>query len=1134
MTELAGEPPSSPVPEPPAAPAAPAVPAVPVARAVARALPAAARALPAIARARSYRLVRGSPLRRPAFDPDEAQRRVVAHRRGPLLVLAGPGTGKTTTLVEAVARRVERGLRPEQVLVLTFSRRAALELRERLTARLQRALPGPLAWTFHAWCYALVRQAHPFDGLAEPPRLLSGPEQDVVLRDLLRGSLDTGRPRWPATMRPAMGTRGLAEEVRALLSRARDVGVDPGELAVLAAWEGRDDWSALADFYADYLDVLDAQGALDYADLVSRAVALASRPEIGRALRSNFRAVFVDEYQDTDPSQERLLHALAGRGGDLVVVGDPDQAIYGFRGADVKGLLQFRDRFRRSDGQPAPVLALQTCRRSGSALVAATRRVAWGIPAPGLPAQTLLQHRELAATSTGGGVEVATYPSPGAEAEAVADVLRRERLERGTEWAQMAVLFRSGVRSVPVMRRVLTAAGIPVQVAGDEVPLAREPAIVALLLALRCAADPAALAPQTARDLMTSPLVAADAAQLRRLGRALRAADRGQRASDPSAPSRVPRPSGDLLREAVADPSLVSGLPGDLAGPVLRLAGLLGEARSALEAGGGPEAALWSLWSGSPWSARLERASAAGGPAGRSADRDLDVVVALFTALGRAAERRGRFAGVGPLLDELEAQQIPAHPLAEREVGGDAVRLLTAHRSKGLEWEVVVVCGVQEGVWPDLRRRSCLLDADRLDTPQAGGVRAPLCSSELLADERRLFYVACTRARRRLVVTAVSSADDTGERPSRFLAELGVHVREVRERVPVPLSVPALVATLRRLGVDPGASPALRRAAATRLARLAVLTDAAGRRLVPAATPDRWWGMATLSRNDTPVRDPGQPVPLSGTSLALLGQCPLRWFLEHEARARGPASSEMGLGGVVHALADDVARGRSEPDLDMVLGRLDTVWEQLAYDAPWRSAQEREAARAAIGRFLAWHAGTRNRELAGSEVDFSVVVGLPSGRVLLRGCMDRVEIERSDGRVHVVDLKTMKNPPSRPEVERHPQLGVYQLAVRAGALDRVPPDGGSQDAPGESPGELRCGGAELVQLRADAGGLPKVQCQPPLDSEPAGLTWIEDLLETGLRLVLSERFPATPGEHCRWCTFRASCPAQPEGRAVVE
>ena len=174
-------------------------------------------------------------------------------------------------------------------------------------------------------------------------------------------------------------------------------------------------------------------------------------------------------------------------------------------------------------------------------------------------------------------------------------------------------------------------------------------------------------------------------------------------------------------------------------------------------------------------------------------------------------------------------------------------------------------------------------------------------------------------------------------------------------------------------------------------------------------------------------------------------------------------------------------------------GRLDTVWEQLAYEAPWRSAQEREAARAALERFLAWHAGTRNRDLAGSEVDFSVVVGLPSGQVLLRGCMDRVEIERSDGRVHVVDLKTMKNPPSRPEVERHPQLGVYQLAVRAGALDRVAPE--RRQSPTEAspsrPGgkcasrELRCGGAELVQLRADDGGLPKVQCQPPLDSDSA-------------------------------------------------
>src|SRR6185312_9968423 len=394
------------------------------------------------------------------------------------LVLAGPGTGKTTTLVEAVARRVERGEPLDELLILTFSRRAAMELRERIAARLGRTTAGPAAWTFHAWCYALVRAAAPSDAFREPLRLLSGPEQDVVLRDLLSGSLDLRRPEWPAPLRPAITRRGMAEEVRALLARAREVGLGPDELAALALREGRADWSALADFFAEYLDVLDATGAIDYAELVSRAAALAATPEWGEQLQSRYRAVFVDEFQDTDPAQERLLRALAGGGRDLVVVGDPDQAIYAFRGAEVSGLLEFPDRFTSPDGRPADVIALRTCRRSLPELVEVSRRLAWRIPAPGLPVEQLRQHRELvpASTDAAGAVEVRTYASVGAEAEAIADTLRREHLERDTPWGRMAVLVRSGVRSIPLLRRVLSAAGVPVEVAGDELPLAREPA----------------------------------------------------------------------------------------------------------------------------------------------------------------------------------------------------------------------------------------------------------------------------------------------------------------------------------------------------------------------------------------------------------------------------------------------------------------------------------------------------------------------------------------------------------------------------------------------------------------------------------------------------------------------------------
>ena len=1050
--------------------------------------------------------------------PDAEQAKVLDHRAGPLLVLAGPGTGKTTTLVEAVARRIESGTPADRVLVLTFSRKAAQELRTRLTARLGPASAGPAVWTFHAFCYALVREHQSAEHYAEPVRLLSGPEQDVVLRELLRGSLELGRA-WPSTLRACLTTRGLAEEVRALLSRVRELGLEPSDLERLALREGRDDWAALAGFFSEYLDVLDAQRALDYGELVHRAVVLAEDPDVGPVLRERFSAVFVDEYQDTDPAQERLLRALAGGGRDLVVVGDPDQAIYAFRGAEVRGLLEFPTRFLRADGTAAPIIALRTCRRSGPVLLEASRRVAWRLPAPGLPVDRLRAHRELQAGRGGpaGALEVHTHPSVGAEADAIAELLRREHLERGTEWSRMAVLVRSGARSVPLLRRVLTAAGVPLEVAGDELPLSREPAVAPLLLALRVAADPDELTVEAARQLLLSPLGGADPAALRRLARVLRGLDAEAAraaAATGDVPSRLPAPSAELLRDAVADPRVLLAVEPRVARSADRLSALLSRARQALAAG--PEQALWELWDGSPWPDRLEAASRTGGASGRSADRDLDAVVSLFATLGRASERR-RAAGVATLLDEIQAQQIPGDTLAERGVRGQAVRLLTAHRSKGLEWDVVVVAGVQEGGWPDLRRRSTLLEPERLGPPAEPELRQRSSVGELLVDERRLFYVALTRARRRVVVTAVAGLEQDGERPSRFLSELGVEVQEHHDRTARPLSLPALVAALRRTSVDPSRSPAARRAAATRLARLVVSMDSAGRPLAPAADPASWWGLAPVTEGVTPVQAPDGPIPLSGTSLSGLDECPLRWFLEHEVHAQQAASSAMGFGGVVHALADEVATGRSPADLDVLMSRLDTVWGQLAYDAPWQSAQQHDQARDALRRFLSWHDAERGRTLVATEIGFAVEVPTPSGTVLLRGFLDRVELDR-DGRVHVVDLKTGKSPFTRAEIGEHAQLGTYQLAVRAGALDEV------------LPSRPEVGGAELVMLRVDDAGAPKVQAQPTLEASPS---WVEVLLDTAVRRVLGESFPPTPQDRCGRCPFRTCCPAQSEGRQVV-
>lgn len=1109
----------------------------------------------------AYRLVRTPPLRPDPPLLDAAQRAVVDHETGPLLVLAGPGTGKTTTLVESVAARIARGGDPERILVLTFSRKAAVDLRDRMALRTG-AARAPQATTFHSFCYALVRAHQDSDLFVEPLRLLSGPEQDVTVRELLAGQIDLerlglGTVRWPDELRACLTTRGFADEVRAVLARSRELGLDPGHLAAFARRIGRPDWQAAAAFLAEYLDVLDLRGVLDYAELVHRAVLLARRPEVAEQLAARYDAVYVDEYQDTDPAQVRLLRALAGDGRTLLAFGDPDQSIYAFRGADVNGILEFPRTFPCADGSPAPIQVLRTSYRSGAALLAATRLLTRRMPLTRLPAEQVRAHREPAPVRAGGRVEVYTYPTPGTEVDNIADILRRAHLEDGVPWSEMAVLVRAGARTIPVLRRALTAAGVPLDVDGDDVPLRHEPAVAPLLTALRAVAtaeaarrgaakaadgepegrpgersaeqpggqaeeraggrsgeDACWLDTETALTLLTSPLAGMDAADLRRLGRALREEER-------AAGNPLPPPSDELLARALAEPERLVAHDPTYARGAQRLGALLRKARARLANGGTAEEALWDLWEGTPWPARLERAARRGGAAGRNADRDLDAVCALFATAARAEERTG---GLGALnfLEEIEAEDIAADTLTRRAVRPDAVRLMTAHRAKGLQWRLVVIAGVQEGLWPDLRRRGSLLEADRIGRD---GLAPPLTPGALLAEERRLFYVAATRACERLVVTAVKAPSDDGDQPSRFLAELGVEARDVTGRPRRPLSVAALVAELRATTVDPRASAALRRAAAHRLARLAALADDEGRPLVPSAHPYRWWGMADPTENKVPLRSRDQPVVLSGSALdQLANTCALQWFLSREVRADPPASAAQGFGNVVHVLADEVASGRTPADLEVLMERLETVWNALAFDAPWKSEQEKENARTALERFLRWHVLDRSgRTPVAGEHAFDVTLEAGDHQVRIRGSMDRVETDGA-GRAYVVDFKTGKQAPTAAEVARHPQLAVYQLAVREGAVDEL--FGGTRPEPG---------GAELVQLRQGAAkrdggdGLPKVQTQGPLEGE-----WIGELLATAAGKVLDERFTPTAGQHCAHCAFRASCSARPEGRHVVE
>ncbi len=1063
----------------------------------------------------TYRLDRAA--RRAVAGPvlDESQQRVVDHEGGPLLVLAGPGTGKTTTMVEAIVSLVEqRSVDPAAILALTFSRKAAEQLRDRVTARLGRTLSTPLSSTFHSFAYGLLRAYSAPERSPEPLKLLSAAEQDVVLRELLTNAPES--VTWPDELRAAVGTRGFATEVHAVLARAREKRIDADTLRKLGAEEGRLDWVAAGHFLEQYLTTLDYTSSIDYANLVFEAVNIAAHPQVQPQLRQRYSHVFVDEYQDTDPSQVALLRAIAGDGRNLVVVGDPDQSIYGFRGAEVRGILSFPDAFRDEGGRPAPVVALGTTRRFGSRVLRASRNIATSLPRSGhIPTQAWETFRHpVSASADHGRISVVTYDTARAETEHIADQLRRAHLEYGIGWSEMAVLVRSGRSTIPTLRRSLLAAGVPVDVASDETPLVREPAVLPLLDGLRIVANlgnddrqhPDYVDAARAEGLLLSALGGLDAAEVRLLARSLR-----KRAKDRT---ESPASSAELIRSVVVEPTVLDGLTSGAARKARRLATLLESARTQLDSQATAEEVLWTLWSGTEWPVRLRRAASAGGPGALMAHRDLDAVCALFEAAARAEEQRGHTSVVS-FLDTLVAQQIPADTLADRGVRGDAVRLLTAHRAKGLEWRLVVLAHVQEGSWPDLRRRTTLLHADELGVD---GVVPPVTTRELLAEERRLFYVGVTRPRERLLVTAVSSPDDDGEQPSRFLAELGETVEHVQGRPGRPLSLAGLVAHLRRTAADDSRSLPLREAAARRLARLTTETDHDAP-LVPQADPATWWGTRGRSHAVTPVRDAAEPVTLSASGLESFLTCPARWFLEKEAGGAVPSTAAQGFGLVVHALADRIAKGELATTEDL-MPYVDQVWGQLTFRTPWSASRERAEVSKALDRFVRWHTATGARTVVATEQEINAEVTLPSGEtVRLHGYADRLELDE-DGRVWVIDLKTGKYPPNDRTLEENAQLGLYQYAVDHGAVDAL------LGSPGRS------GGAELVQLRHETRGQAKVQGQTPQQPDESGRRPIELQLMTAVRAIREERFPATAGEHCTRCTFTALCPVKGGGNVL--
>ena len=626
----------------------------------------------------TYRLL---PARSAALAPpvlDEHQRSVVDHPGGPLLVLAGPGhrqdhhAGRGDRRPDRAPRGAARlGARAD---LQPQGRRAAARPGHRPArphhgdhARARRSTPSPTGW-----CAATP----PAELYAAPLRLLSAPEQDVVLAGAAHRRAASRSPG-PRRCAGAVGTRGFAREVHAVLARAREKGLGPrGAGAAGARATGPTRTSRRAASSSSTSTSSTPPARIDYPDLVARAVLVAERHR--DELRAQLRHVFVDEYQDTDPSQVALLQALAGDGRDLTVVGDPHQSIYAFRGAEVRGILDFPDRVPAARTAPRPTWSCsRTTRRFGPACCCASQRVAAALPlagsidatpvgrscARGPPRALRPRPRRGASPST------PTAPRPSTSPTCCAGRTSRT----GVDWSRDggAGALGAGLDPRPC------AARWPRPACRSRWPpttprWCASPPCAPLLDALRRWSTSTRRAPTARRlrrrrpraptALLVSPLAGLDAADVRALARACgssRALATHGADARPSRRAASPAPccaagpvrdrgsaaTGTLLERRGVRPcrpraGRSRALRGAAAAP----------RRGRSTAGGTAEEVLWVLWSGTEWPRRLRaRRRRAAGQRPGSAHRDLDAVCALFEAAARAEEQRGH-TGVAAFL----------------------------------------------------------------------------------------------------------------------------------------------------------------------------------------------------------------------------------------------------------------------------------------------------------------------------------------------------------------------------------------------------------------------------------------------------------------------------------------------------
>jgi DNA helicase-2/ATP-dependent DNA helicase PcrA len=985
-------------------------------------------------------------MRRPLTeDLTPQQGQAVTHRAGPMLVLAGAGAGKTRVLCNRLAWLVNEGADPVDVLALTFSAKAAAELRERAEAMIPGSHETLRVTTFHSYALDLVRTLGTDRDLAPVLQPAGTEERVLVLLDRLV-DLELSDRASDLRTNPVQVVRGFIDRI----DRCRDERVDPrryaswAQAALDGARSSRDAADArreveFARVFRLHDEWLAELGMEDFGRQITRAMdLLAEHADLLDIARSRTRHVLVDEFQDTNHAQAELLYLVSQRSDSLVVVGDDDQGIYRFRGASAKNMADFRMRF-----PDAPVVRLEMNHRSTQAILDAAHAVVEPIAAREAKVLRALPGAE------GPPPEFWRAPDPAGQARAVAaEILRLA--EQGTPYEEMAVLMKAVRTEGRVIVAELEQAGIPHQVHGGTDLFDRREVRLALAW-MRAATDPT--------DAIAHLRVATDPS----LG--------------------LPwAPAAQAVSEAAAAGTHITGPLGDLAGSPAARALLDDLGRTAAVA-----APLDLVREVLDRTGIRVRALALGGAEGAARLADLASLERLAHEVVAANPGMDAPALVRHL-DGLAGVGFRASGGTPERLG---VQVMTIHQSKGLEFDAVWVLGLTRFNFPGR-------DRARTDIPDALLPEAlPRGKDAHVAEQRRLAYVAMTRARRHLYLCTFT-AGDTGipQHPSPFAEEarsaLGDPPWADVGAAPDRAVLDALATARARL--EDAVNRAAEGAAGGGDDALA-LADAAAdaARALVVARADVLAGPAPAEPPTPEPRAPRPGLQLSPTDVARYLSCPLAYRFASVDRVPARWDPNRAIGNSIHAALEACFRdGVPEDGADRVIARFaaEMKGRGAADTAVGRQALDR--VREHIPRYL-----ERVRKSGVRPVGVERAFSLGVGPHIIHGRIDRIDAHPQGGH-QLVDYKSGRAPARETE---------------AGRLVLITYIEGARDAWGIEPR-----GATLEYVLD--GEVRNVH--PDGVERAEAMERVRDVADS----ISAGRFDPAPGWACRTCDFNMICPAQ--------